>query len=63
MKEGVIFAVVSLLMACLISTLPFILCVWVEKCHTNYGVILALFIAPVIRTVNEWGGKKNDRKI
>lgn len=53
MKEGLIFAITALLTACLIAALPFILCVWVENGHTNYGVILALFVAPVIRTANE----------
>ena len=60
MKEGVIFAIAALLMACLISALPFTLCVLVEKCHTNYGVILALFVAPTVRTVNKQKGEKND---
>lgn len=53
MKEDLIFAIATVIMAVIVSALPFILCVWVEKGHTNYGVILALFIAPVIRTVNE----------
>ena len=53
MKEDLIFAIAAVTMAILVSCLPFILCVWVEKCHTNYGVILALFVAHVIRTVNE----------
>ena len=56
MKEDLIFAVVSLLMACLIATLPFILCIWVENGHTNYGVILALFVALIVRTVNKQKG-------
>ena len=59
-KEDLIFAIAAVTMAVLVSCLPFIFCVWVEKCHTNYGVILALFIAPVIRTVNERERKKND---
>ena len=52
-KEDLIFTIAAVTMSVLVSCLPFIFCVWVEKCHTNYGVILALFIAPVIRTVNE----------
>lgn len=47
------FAIATVITAVLVSCLPFILCVWVEKGHTNYGVILALFIAPIIRTVGE----------
>ena len=53
MKEDLIFAIAALMTAVIISALPFILCVWIENGHTNYGVILALFIAPVIRTANE----------
>ena len=53
MKEDLIFAIAAVTMSVLVSCLPFVLCVWVENGHTNYGVILALFIAPVIRTVNE----------
>ena len=53
MKEDLIFAIATVIIAVIVSALPFIICVCVEKCHTNYGVILALFIAPVIRTVNE----------
>ena len=60
MKEDLIFAVVSLLMACLIATFPFIICVLVERVHTNYGVILALFIAPVIRITTNRKREKND---
>ena len=55
-KEDLIFAIAALLMACLIAALPLTLCVWVEKCHTNYGVILALFVAPTVRTVNKQKG-------
>lgn len=47
------FAIATVIMAVFVSVLPFILCVWVENSHTNYGVILALFIAPIVRTVNE----------
>ena len=53
MKEDLIFSFAAVTMAILVSCLPFILCIWVEKCHTNYGIILALFVAHVIRTVNE----------
>ena len=60
MKEDLIFAIAAMTMAVLVSCLPFILCVWVEKCHTNYGVILALFIAPVIRITTNRKGEKND---
>ena len=60
MKEDLIFAIAAVTMAVLVSCLPFILCVWVEKCHTNYGVILALFIAPVIRITTNRKGEKND---
>lgn len=52
------FVIATVITAVLVSCLPFILCVWVEKGHTNYGVILALFIAPIIRTANE---RKKDR--
>lgn len=40
-KEGLIFAIAAVTMAVLVSRLPFILCVWIEKCHTNYGVCCA----------------------
>ena len=50
MKEDLIFAIATVIIAVIVSALPFIICVLVERGHTNYGVILALFIAPVIRT-------------
>lgn len=53
MKKELIFAIVAVITVILVSCLPFILCVWVEKCHTNYGVILALFIVQGMRTANE----------
>ena len=52
------FAIATVIAACFISCLPFFLCVWVENSYTNYGVILALFIAPIVRTVNEQKGKE-----
>lgn len=58
MKEGMIFAIVTVIMAIIVSALPFILCVWVEKYNTNYGVILALFVAPIVRTVNKQKGEE-----
>lgn len=53
MKEELIFAIATVIIAVIVLALPFILCVWVEKCHTNYGVILALFIVTGMRKVNE----------
>lgn len=53
MKKELIFAIVAVITAVLVSCLPFILCIWVEKGHTNYGVILALFIVQGMRKVNE----------
>ena len=58
MKEELTCAIVALITSILVSCLPFILCVWVENGHTNYGVILALFVAPIVRTVNEQKGKE-----
>ena len=58
MKEDLIFAIVAVIMGVIVSALPFILCICVESGHTNYGVILALFIAPIIRTVNEHKRRK-----
>lgn len=53
MKKELIFAIVGAITVILLSCLPFILCIWVEKGHTNYGVILALFIVQGMRKVNE----------
>ena len=58
MKEDLIFAIATVIMAVIVSALPFIICVLVEKCHTNYGVILALFVAPIVRTVNKQKGEE-----
>ena len=60
MKEDLIFAIATVIIAVIVSALPFIICVLVERVHTNYGVILALFIAPVIRITTNRKKVKND---
>ena len=56
MKEDLIFSIATVIIAVIVSAFPFIICVLVERVHTNYGVILALFVAPIVRTVNKQKG-------